>query len=404
MWSFAMRRLPPGTGVLRINLDETACRLHYPAGVGFATGAYDPGGAPKARIVQNVSRSMMRSAFTHIALICDDSSLQPCLPQILLGNEHLFTKQVLDAARATLPPNVVVWRRKSGWVTQDILCQAVDVIHDAISSRLQGRQVLLLLDACPVHLCPRFMRHCAKKGFWLHYVPAKLTWLLQPLDTHVFARYKQWISNAYRKHILEGDKGACELTAMIEIVANSTRHVFQKHKWSSAFRGNGYDSDQADIRQGIKRQLQWTACPPVSQQLPSYEQFAIIFPRRRHLPLQEYLAVYRRTALASSLVATLAKPAMSLQPSDAHHGVWEGRLRSSRVAHSRDGSLKPKPCDRPAAQNREDSERLRWPMESSTADIASQRIPMGRLLFRARAYSQCEEDPTASSSKAMPTL
>ena len=43
-------------------------------------------------------------------MICDDASLQPLLPQILLGNEHIFQQRVLDELRPSLPVHAALWR------------------------------------------------------------------------------------------------------------------------------------------------------------------------------------------------------------------------------------------------------------------------------------------------------
>jgi hypothetical protein len=39
-------------------------------------------------------------------------------------------------------------------------------------------------------------RRAAELGIWLVFVPAKLTFLLQPIDEHIFALYKRFLSKA----------------------------------------------------------------------------------------------------------------------------------------------------------------------------------------------------------------
>ena len=114
-WNFTERQTKDRP-VLRINLDETSCKLHYDQKRGLAVLRQRAvSRAKKAEIVQDVSRQKLRGCFTHIAMICDDASLQPRLPQIFLGNEHIFAKRVVDAIRPGFATNILLWRRKSSW-------------------------------------------------------------------------------------------------------------------------------------------------------------------------------------------------------------------------------------------------------------------------------------------------
>ena len=93
MWQWWNFSEGPSTDkpILRINLDETACRLHCDQKRGLAVSQQRAlSRAKKAEIVQDVSRHKLRGCFAHIAMICDDASLQPRLRQIFLGNERIF--------------------------------------------------------------------------------------------------------------------------------------------------------------------------------------------------------------------------------------------------------------------------------------------------------------------------
>ncbi|CAE8597764.1 unnamed protein product, partial [Polarella glacialis] len=89
--------VPIGKRTLMINMDETAL-------------AYSWAGQKKGTIVcrdrlpngrslrtEQASRSDMRGNVTHMAFICDESSIQPLLPQILLGNRFKFTIRLLNS-------------------------------------------------------------------------------------------------------------------------------------------------------------------------------------------------------------------------------------------------------------------------------------------------------------------
>ena len=317
--------------ILRINLDETSCKLHYDQKRGLAvTRQRALSRAKKAEIVQDVSQQKLRGCFTHIAMICDDESLQPRLPQIFLGNEHIFTKGMVEAAQRDLAKNIILWGRKSAWANKATMVQVVQALATALGPELAARRVMLLLDAAKIHMGTGFLRACTARGILVHYVPAKLTWLLQPLDTHAFARFKVAIGTNYRREIMK--HGQCDLSAMLRIVAGAVRKVLQGVRWAYAFDGNGFGKKQGEVRKTILEVLDQASAVGPSSQLPTYHQFTLIFPRRAAIPLADLLSFHRRRHQAAPHEPVPAA-AHALEPAPRGHGpqphAWHGRLRSS---------------------------------------------------------------------------
>ena len=158
-------------------------------------------------------------------------------------------------------------------------------------------------------------------------MPAKLTWLLQLLDTHAFARFKVFIGCEYRHEIMRS--GQCELAAMVRIVARAVRKVLQGVAWSYAFDGNGFGRGQREVRKTILEVLDWEKAVASSCSLPALEQFRLMFPRRTELPLAELLSCHRDRPVG---VPAPVAPAARHEPTAAAgsgRGVWHGRLRSS---------------------------------------------------------------------------
>ena len=50
---------------------------------------------------------------------------------------------------------------------------------------------MLVMDAASQHLAADVVAHAARRHIMILLLPARLTWLLQPLDTHVFAPPKR---------------------------------------------------------------------------------------------------------------------------------------------------------------------------------------------------------------------
>ena len=321
-----------GRPLLRINLDETRVPFHHslPRGMQTKRKAKLPAGLTprKRKVVQNVGLGKQRAGFTHVALICDDVSLQPRLPQILLGNESLFPAATVAALRGGLPPNIRLWRRKSGWVTKPLMQEILKELCTALGELLATHQVVLLLDTAGVHICPMFLRAASRRGVMVQYIPAKLAWLLQPLDTHAFARYKQYLTQEYRAGLMQNGTRATELTARVDAVVKACRKVLQAHAWAYAFEANGFSAQkQREVRQTILEELQWSRVPELPAGLPTFPEFVAIFPARSHIPLTWLLRPYRDDT-AEPPAAPLPEPAEPATE-EASPNPWFGRLRSS---------------------------------------------------------------------------
>ena len=101
-WNFLEGVLPPGRQLLRLNLDETACRLYLKPRKGDLADKTVAAALREASLVQDVDAGQQKAALSLMALICDVPSLQPDMPQVILGNGHIL-KQA-QRGRACRPP------------------------------------------------------------------------------------------------------------------------------------------------------------------------------------------------------------------------------------------------------------------------------------------------------------
>ena len=74
------------------------------------------------------------------------------------------------------------------------------------------------------------LRAAGQAGLWVVIVPAKLTWLLQPADTHCFAKYKAFLRKKYLEMSSDSVDGAVELQQILLAMNEAVRKVFQKNK------------------------------------------------------------------------------------------------------------------------------------------------------------------------------
>ena len=154
--TWMVRNVPAGKKPLFINMDETSVALSYPG--------------QKGNVVHN----------SHPTL----------LPQILIGNRQRFTRQVLRHVWREQPGFVQTWTAESGWVNHTLMKQMITVLHNCIREHTAEFQIIFVVDAARCHIHRDIVNHACKHDMWMLYVPAKMTWLLQPLDAYVFAGFK----------------------------------------------------------------------------------------------------------------------------------------------------------------------------------------------------------------------
>jgi len=164
--NFLDNHVPAGKTALNINLDETALRLYMPMGNGHVIASARNRRTATPRPTQNASPQQTRGSFTHIVMVTDDTAVQPLLPQILIFNSHILSLRDHAVIRTRIPPNVIVLRAKSGWVTHQTMLFVLDVLMKALRHLLHTRQVILSCDAYRAHLHTAVIRRACRHGFF----------------------------------------------------------------------------------------------------------------------------------------------------------------------------------------------------------------------------------------------
>ena len=326
-WSLA--QIPEGKTPLLLNMDETACCLFYDGASGVLASEPIALQARRGLLAQNASRGQTRSNLSLVALLCDDSEVQAELPQYIIGNEHVLPAAVVAQLQmeGALLRNVRVLRRQSAWVNDALLAVVARHWGEVLSRHRAERQPILLVDSCNAHLGRKFLAACARAKIWVVCVPARLTWLMQPADTHCFALFKAWLRKAFHEALLANEDGKVFVKDVILQLNTAIRKVLQGRRWKGAFVKNGYAPGQRQVRGKILQLLEWDTTPSVSSELPSFDDFRALFPRRREIPLKDLLACHRSRAAAPGAPLEPEIP-VATEPI-AERGIWFGRLRSS---------------------------------------------------------------------------
>ena len=152
----------------------------------------------------------------------------------------------MAAIQPHLPDNVYVKRLKEGWNNHEehvILVRLLGLILEPLFERYQP---VLIFDASPLHIHDDVMAELAARSIWYLVIPARLTWLLQPLDTHGFAKYKRHLEQRFQDS-LASSAGRSVREHMVRLVVDTIRAVLQGNCWAGAFASNGLDGDQTNV-------------------------------------------------------------------------------------------------------------------------------------------------------------
>ena len=292
-----------GKTLLRINIDETSVCLHPGGGRGavFASRKWLRNGGG-----QHVPKWKQRRYMSHVAVMCDRIEVQTALPQFVIGNRSTLQLRHFVALRRSRPMNVRLIRRSTAWNTARLTACLIHQIADALAGSgvlSCDVQVVVLLDAARIHFAPEVLRACKAVHFWLIVVPARMTFLLQPLDTHVFAVYKARLQRAYqsartRSHSTSGDLSIDEF---LQCIDHAIRSALEERSWASAFDSDGFGDHQRMLGCRVRRALQLDVCPVIPSSRPSDDQLRHCFPRRARPSFASLWALFEEPSTPAPL-------------------------------------------------------------------------------------------------------
>ena len=186
--------------------------------------------------------------------------------------------------RSKCPANVTLLRRKSSFVNGDVMVYIVRLLAAALASVMHLVQPILHLDTCFAHWQPQVLNACCKAGIWPLFIPALMTWFLQPLDTEGFAWYKFKLQRDHMDGRIRfgGDVDALDL--LLECIYAATRDVLDVVNWAQAFGRAGFSAGQGELSLKRMQELKCGALA-ISCNRPTADDLRWCFPRRRAVPV-----------------------------------------------------------------------------------------------------------------------
>ncbi len=232
-----------------INMDETRLSNIRDWAVGIVRPVEEnPREAPQCRRRTVLPRTSL------IAAVCNDPSLQPGLPQIRLprGRAGAVPRAVTSAMYAHARHPQEAWHGTDGNMTVVVMKMWLSKIKAAIHAWKSNARIVIVFDVCRQHVHTDVLRYARRLGLEILLIPAKLTWLLQPLDTHCFAQLKRVIRDLTLERSMRSSTGWCSRRETIQCHGEAIRQVLCLSKWTHACRSTGMDGCLDNLRQNIR--------------------------------------------------------------------------------------------------------------------------------------------------------
>ena len=99
---------------------------------------------------------------------------------------------------------------------------------------------------------------CKAADIWLIVVPPRLTWRLQPLDTHCFVALKALLHQLYQQARARAGQDHLNLAGFLRCLYIAIKRVLCGRPWARAFDDDGFSAMQSRIHADTLKQLQIT--------------------------------------------------------------------------------------------------------------------------------------------------
>ena len=333
-WTNYLHRCAGGDKqVVLVNFDETSVKLVPEEKPGFLSEAAHRLSVTGRPMGRRVARSATRACLTHLAAICTCPDIQKELPQIILIGENQMSQERFQRLQADKPNCVHIWREQKAWVTIAVMQRYIRLLGRCLRAYRRTHRFIIFFDVFAAHVAPAVLRNFALHDFWVCLIPARMTWALQPADTHLFATYKRKLAEEWQRRGLVSETGQVQWEGLLSGLWRVIEGIMNATDWRRAFASNGLTAGQTLVSSRTLGKLGLgPAGPMVPAEIPTLVDLIAVFPARREPPLNELFLGLERFARGIAPVdvepagAPVGEPTAASPPEDR---PWFGRLRST---------------------------------------------------------------------------
>lgn len=237
--------------VIVVNMDETMLSNVTPHAKGNVAGS-DACGDVASAIVKRQA-PLPRTSL--IAAICSEAALQSVLPQVRLpkGASEAVPSRPVQAAYAKAGYPQVARHGGSGWATAPVLLWWLSALRGAILKEKPGARIILVWDRCPTHVSGVVLQRAKSLGIRIVIIPSKMTWRLQPLDTHVFSRLKHTMRSLEFAARARASSGTLPVLERVELHGIAIRATLVETSWAEIMQRSGLSPRIEMVRDAVKQ-------------------------------------------------------------------------------------------------------------------------------------------------------
>jgi hypothetical protein len=155
----------------------------------------------------------------------------------------------------------------------------LELLADSLLPFLNSFQPILIMDCAPCHLHASTVSRAAALGIWVVYVPARLTWLLQPLDVSTFSAYKAFLRKMYSESMQESGQVKKEDWFKM-LFAVSTKFLCGR-RWTGAFLTTGCMGDRTKLSKDLRSVGIESRAAGILMRTPSENAVQSLLPRNK---------------------------------------------------------------------------------------------------------------------------
>ena len=296
---------------LCVNIDETSIKLDLDVLHGHLSETARKLAQGKT-LRRKIPKGMTRTAYSLVAVICDDAEIQKCLPQFIVVNKKTCTVAVYNALLETVPANLKLWRRDSAWLDTRSICAVVREVSKALNKYHKTHQVILCMDACKTHMNRLVWQTAARMHFMMFGIPALTTGFLQPLDVYAFAQLKNTLRRVCQTACIGIGVSYCTLGMSVVTLMDAISEVLNGKCWRTSFEHLGFAGHQRSLSQQLLNSLDLKEMPVVAAGFPSLADLTNCFPRSSVIDLEAVfkgvlsVTTVRRLVCAAPLLRAVA--------------------------------------------------------------------------------------------------
>jgi len=268
IWARYLRHAGYGApNTIWINIDETALPLYIGGRHGNVLRV--PTRMGRAFTTRS-TLAERRSNVTLLACVCTDKELQRYMPQILMPNTT-GRKRLWRAAEAALTetPAVQIAQAHTGWITAELLIDALRAIKRVCNTHAPGKRIVLVMDGHSTHVTAPVLQRARALGMRPLIVPSKLTPQLQVLDVFVFAQFNLNLHRVHTAALLRSAAGKQDFLAWVVSTMRVIQDTFANVDGLAYFHALGQGPEAAPVRGELLRYAPptWLPIPrPLTQQ------------------------------------------------------------------------------------------------------------------------------------------